>query len=58
MCAYELVFGKRPFRGKTNADLTASITRDPLTFPDDAESKMSIEGMRALSAVSGACTST
>ncbi|KAG8940320.1 hypothetical protein FRC04_005418 [Tulasnella sp. 424] len=48
VCAYELVFGRRPFRGKTNADLTYSISRDPLQFPDGAEQKCSREGMMAL----------
>ncbi|KAG8998168.1 hypothetical protein FRB94_010422 [Tulasnella sp. JGI-2019a] len=51
VCAYELVFGRRPFRGKTNSDLTHSITRDPLRFPEDAETKCSREGILALSAL-------
>ncbi|KAG8857622.1 hypothetical protein FRB96_005640 [Tulasnella sp. 330] len=51
VCAYELTFGRRPFRGKTNSDLTHSITRDPLRFPDDAESKCSREGILALSSL-------
>ncbi|KAG8965660.1 hypothetical protein FRC03_000295 [Tulasnella sp. 419] len=50
VCAYELVFGRRPFRGKTNADLTHAITRETLKFPEDAESKCSQEGMDALMA--------
>ncbi|KAG2179966.1 hypothetical protein INT43_003753 [Umbelopsis isabellina] len=33
---FELLFGKRPFRGKTNESLTKSITSDPLKFPDNA----------------------
>lgn len=37
VCAYELLFGRRPFRGKTNADLTQSITKDSLRFPDGSE---------------------
>ena len=32
--AYELLFGKRPFRGKTNSSLTHSILKDPLRIPD------------------------
>lgn len=52
VCAYELVFGRRPFRGKTNSDLTQSIARDQLRFPDDAETKCSREGILALSGVS------
>jgi len=46
-----LVFGRRPFRGKTNSDLTLSITRDTLKFPDDAGSKCSREGIAALTAL-------
>jgi serine/threonine kinase 32 len=48
VCAYELVFGRRPFRGKTNSDLTHSIAKDKLRFPEDAESKCSRAGMQAL----------
>lgn len=48
VCAYELVFGRRPFRGRTNPDLTHAITRDPLKFPDDADAKCSMEGRSAL----------
>ncbi|KIJ55102.1 hypothetical protein M422DRAFT_57733 [Sphaerobolus stellatus SS14] len=48
VCAYELIFGRRPFRGKTNSDLTHSITREHLKFPEDADSKCSKEGMHAL----------
>lgn len=46
--AYELLFGRRPFRGKTNAHLTEAILREPLSFPEDASSKCSPEGMSAL----------
>ena len=53
VCAYELVFGRRPFRGKTNSDLTHSITREHLRFPEDAESKCSREGMQVLRGVCG-----
>ncbi|KAF9193357.1 hypothetical protein BGZ49_003307, partial [Haplosporangium sp. Z 27] len=38
---FELLFGKRPFRGKTNDLLTNSILRDPLPFPDNALSLVS-----------------
>jgi serine/threonine kinase 32 len=51
VCAYELVFGRRPFRGKTNADLTHAIAKDRLRFPEDAESKCSRAGMQALQGV-------
>ncbi|CAO3658150.1 unnamed protein product [Rhizopus microsporus] len=30
---YELLFGKRPFRGKTNDALQQAILHDPVTFP-------------------------
>jgi serine/threonine protein kinase len=52
VCAYELIFGRRPFRGKTNSDLTHSISKDPLKFPEDCEKKCSRQGMMALKAVS------
>lgn len=52
VCAYELIFGRRPFRGKTNSDLTHSIAKDSLRFPEDAESKCSRDGLRALKGVS------
>jgi serine/threonine kinase 32 len=55
VCAFELVFGRRPFRGKTNSDLTHAIAKDPLRFPDDAESKCSRAGMQALRGVSIRC---
>lgn len=48
VCAYELVFGKRPFRGRTNSDLTHSISKDTLRFPEDAESKCSRAGIQAI----------
>jgi len=50
VCAYELIFGRRPFRGRTNGDLTHSITKDSLRFPDDAEMKCSKRGMQLLAA--------
>lgn len=48
VCAYELVFGRRPFRGRTNSALTHSISKDPLRFPENAEEKCSKAGMQAL----------
>lgn len=51
VCAYELIFGRRPFRGKTNHDLTQSIAKDLLKFPDDCEKKCSQQGMVVLTAV-------
>ncbi|KAF9426104.1 hypothetical protein BGZ94_006952, partial [Podila epigama] len=32
---FELLFGKRPFRGKSNEMLTHSILKDPIPFPDN-----------------------
>lgn len=52
VCAYELIFGRRPFRGRTNNDLTYSITRDPLKWPDDADKKCTRNGMLVLKGVS------
>ena len=52
VCAYELIFGRRPFRGKTNSDLTHSISKDHLRFPEDAEAKCSRAGLQALKGVS------
>lgn len=39
--AYELLFGKRPYRGKTNDALTNSILNDPLVFPETAQGTIS-----------------
>ncbi|EMD38857.1 hypothetical protein CERSUDRAFT_112580 [Gelatoporia subvermispora B] len=50
VCAYELIFGRRPFRGKTNSDLTHSISKDSLRFPEDAETRCSRQGMHAIKA--------
>jgi serine/threonine kinase 32 len=52
VCAYELIFGRRPFRGKTNSNLTYSISKDPLKFPEDAETKCSRHGLQVLKGVS------
>ncbi|XP_006462118.1 hypothetical protein AGABI2DRAFT_193418 [Agaricus bisporus var. bisporus H97] len=48
VCAYELIFGRRPFRGRSNNDLTYSITKDPLKWPEDAEKKCTRAGMHVL----------
>lgn len=40
---YELLFGKRPFRGKTNDALQQAILHDPVHFPDTH--KVSAEAM-------------
>jgi serine/threonine kinase 32 len=56
VCAYELIFGRRPFRGKTNSDLTYSISKDPLKFPEDAENKCTRNGLQVLKGVSALLT--
>ncbi|KAG0291599.1 hypothetical protein BGZ96_005029 [Linnemannia gamsii] len=38
---FELLFGKRPFRGKSNDLLTSSILRDPLPFPENVHEMVS-----------------
>jgi len=43
--AYEMIFGKRPFRGKTNEALTDSILKDPLEFPANASELCSSDGI-------------
>jgi len=48
VCTYELIFGRRPFRGRSNSDLTYSISRDPLKWPEDAEKKCSRVGMQVV----------
>ncbi|CAG8649638.1 4047_t:CDS:2 [Funneliformis caledonium] len=40
---YELLFSKRPFRGKTNHQLTQAILHEPLTFPENANGSVSEE---------------
>ena len=52
VCTYELLFGRRPFRGKTNSDLTHAISKDSLRFPEDAEKKCSRAGMQVIKGVS------
>lgn len=49
---YELVFGKRPFRGRTNSALTESIQAERLTWPEDAADKCSPAGMDCIKRVS------
>ncbi|KAF9578391.1 hypothetical protein BGW38_005833, partial [Lunasporangiospora selenospora] len=46
---FELLFGKRPFRGKTNDLLTNSILRDPLPFPDNVRDTVSAPCLDVLS---------
>ncbi|OWZ58218.1 serine/threonine kinase 32 [Cryptococcus neoformans c45] len=46
--AYELLFGKRPFRGRTNSALTNSILNEALSWPEDAPGRCSSDGMHAI----------
>jgi serine/threonine kinase 32 len=49
---YELLFGKRPFRGRTNTALTNAILHEHLTWPEDVADKCSTSGMQCIRAVS------
>jgi len=49
--AYELLFGKRPYRGKTNSTLTQAILKDQVRFPENAEEIVSPEGLDCLRGV-------
>ncbi|KAF9913665.1 hypothetical protein BX616_009757 [Lobosporangium transversale] len=46
---FELLFGKRPFRGKSNDLLKNSILRDPLPFPENAREIVSANCIDVLS---------
>jgi len=46
--AFELIFGRRPFRGKSTSDLTTAISYAHLRFPEDVNSKCSPQGVAAL----------
>jgi len=51
--AYELLFHKRPFDGRSAEKMTQSILKDPLKFPDDSSSRYSPQAIAALKGVSG-----
>ncbi|KAF8943838.1 hypothetical protein BGZ47_004985 [Haplosporangium gracile] len=46
---FELLFGRRPFRGKSNDLLTNSILRDPLPFPENVDDIISAPCLDVLS---------
>ncbi|GAA5926395.1 hypothetical protein JCM1841_007004 [Sporobolomyces salmonicolor] len=46
--AYELLFGKRPYRGKTNSTLTQAILTEQIRLPDNAEERVSPQGLACL----------
>ncbi|KAF8632258.1 hypothetical protein AX15_002003 [Amanita polypyramis BW_CC] len=48
--AYELLFNRRPFEGRTSDKMRDSILNDPLKFPDDAVNRCS---RRCLSTLEG-----
>lgn len=56
VCAYELIFGRRPFRGRTNPELTYAIGKGIFKFPEDVDSKCSQEGQSALTGVAKSLT--
>ncbi len=49
--AYELLFNKRPFDGKTADTMKHSILRDTLRFPENAQNICSQAGIQALKGV-------
>jgi serine/threonine kinase 32 len=50
--AFELLFHKRPFDGRTAERMTQSILKDPIAFPNDTNLKCSPAGVQALRSVS------
>lgn len=46
--AFELLFGKRPFRGKTNSALTNAIIREEPRFPDTLPQHVSSDALHFL----------
>ncbi|KAH9481572.1 Serine/threonine-protein kinase 32A [Psilocybe cubensis] len=46
--AYELIFHKRPFDGRSTEKMTHSILKDPLRFPENAAQRCSEDGIAAL----------
>jgi serine/threonine kinase 32 len=50
--AYELLFQRRPFEGRSVEKMTHSIMKDTLKFPENAVAKCSPEGIEVLRSVS------
>ncbi|KLO17120.1 kinase-like protein [Schizopora paradoxa] len=48
VCSYELLFGRRPFEGKTADSLTAAVAKDSLRFPERASEVCSAEGIQVI----------
>ena len=53
---WELLFGKRPFRGKTNSALTHCILKDHLKLPETPPQTVSSDCMDFLKGVSALCS--
>lgn len=49
--AYELIFHKRPFDGRSAEKMTQAILKEPLRFPEDASTRCSEAGISALKGV-------
>ena len=49
--AYELLFSKRPFQGRSVDKMTNSILKDMLKFPEDAMARCSAEGINVVRSV-------
>lgn len=47
--AYELLFGRRPFRGKTNSALTHSIMNDRCGFPENVDTLVTRDTISCIS---------
>lgn len=47
--AYELLFARRPFEGRTSEKMQEAIINDPLVFPEDAPRRCSAACLSALS---------
>lgn len=52
VCAWEVMFGKRPFNGKSADHLRDLITKDPISPPEQSRQRCSSEGMKFLWSVS------
>jgi serine/threonine kinase 32 len=50
--AYELLFHRRPFDGRSADKMTQSILKDPIKFSEECRSRCSPDGMNALRSVS------
>lgn len=51
VCAFEMIFGRRPFEGRSGEALTAAIVKEHLRFPERTPKVCSDEGVSALKQV-------